>query len=123
MNFFWYFLGFFSAFFIIDIFKNILLLNAFITAEKKILLISLSLLQYKFHAMQIIEIVYDKASEQDSSAEKEKQEVIKKINDKFNAFGDNWIKDLKSNLPHKTNYNNWSEAIEYADKLINNKRL
>lgn len=115
-------LGMFSAFIMISFFKNILLVNAFVNAERQLLLISMSLLQYKYQAISLIEIVYDKAIESDEKYSLEKKQVIEKIHEKFNFFGDQWVESLKNNLPHEIKYNNWIEAVEYAEKLINRKR-
>lgn len=78
----------------------------------------MSLLQYKYQAIQLMEIVYDRASENDSSMINEKKQVINKIHEKFLLFGNEWISDLKKALPYNTEYNNWPEAIEYMEKLL-----
>lgn len=117
-----FFAGMLTAFLLIGLMKKTLILNSFNFSEKQLLLISMSLLQYKYHAIEIIEIVYDKASEDDPKYLKEKQEVINKINEKFNSFGDQWIINLKKILPYETEYNSWKEAIEYAEKLFSKSK-
>lgn len=97
-------------------------MQSFILAERQLLFISLSLLQYKSHIISLIEIAYDRAAEEDKSLLEEKKRVIEKIQEKFLYFSNDWILNLKNNLPYKTDYSNWPEAIEYADKLFSKKR-
>lgn len=110
------------SFLLLQFLKTFLVLQTFKHTEKKLLFISLSLLEYKYHAIEIINIVYDKAIEEDEAKKEEKKKVVEKIHEKFSYFGDEWIRSLKKLLPFETEYNNWKEAIEYADKLFNNKR-
>lgn len=99
-----------------------MIFHSFKLAEKNLLFISLSLLKYKYHAIELINIVYDKAAEGDETKAIEKTKVIEKIHEKFSQFGDEWIFNLKKTLPFETEYSNWKEAIDYADKLFSNKR-
>lgn len=116
-----FFAGMVSGFLIIDIMKRILILNTFNLAEKQLLLMSMSLIQYKYECINIIKIVYERAAEEDAKYAVESKQVIDKIHEKFNYFGDEWINQLKKYLPYETKYNNWHEAVEYLEKLINNK--
>lgn len=122
MSFLLFISGFLFAILVIDIFKKILIIQSFMTAERQLLFISLSLLQYKSHIISLIEIAYDRAAEEDASLVEEKKKVIEKIQEKFLYFSNDWILTLKNNLPYKTDYSNWPEAIEYADKLFSKKR-
>lgn len=115
-------MGMFFCFLLIQFFKNFLIFNSFKLAEKNLLFISLSLLKYKYHAIELMNIVYDRAIEEDQAKIIEKKQVIEKIHEKFSQFGDEWILNLKKTLPFDTEYNNWKEAMDYADKLFNNKR-
>lgn len=114
-----YFAGMLSSFLLIDIMKRILILSTFNLAEKKLLLMSMSLIQYKYECINIIKIVYERAAEEDTKYIDEANKVISKIHEKFNYFGDEWIKQIKNYLPYETKYNNWQEAVEYLEKLIN----
>jgi len=122
MHFIFFFMGMFFCFLLIQFFKNFLIFNSFKLAEKNLLFISLSLLKYKYHAIELMNIVYDRAIEEDQAKIIEKKQVIEKIHEKFSQFGDEWILNLKKTLPFDTEYNNWKEAMDYADKLFNNKR-
>lgn len=122
MNFIFFFLGMLFCFLLMQFFKTFLIFHSFKLAEKNLLFISLSLLKYKYHAIELMNIVYDKAAEDDENKIIEKTKVIEKIHEKFSQFGDEWIINLKKTLPFETEYNNWKEAIDYADKLFNNKR-
>ncbi len=115
--------GMFFGFLIINFFKIVLITNAFLNAERQLLFMAMNLIQFKYHAIGIIEIVYNRASEESPEYLKEKDEVIAKIHEKFNHFGNMWVESVKNNLPHQTKYNNWAQAIEYAEKLfIKNKQ-
>lgn len=122
MNIFMFISGMLFAFLLIDVMKKTIILRAFNNAEKDMLLISMSLLQYKYHAIQLMEIVYDRAAEQNPEIVSEKKEVVKKIHEKFLLFGNIWIEKLKLGLPYETKYKNWPDAVEYAEKLLNNDR-
>lgn len=111
-----------SAFLLIDIMKKVLILSTFNIAEKQLLMISMSLIQYKYECINIIKIVYERAAEDDPKYLEESKKVIEKIHEKFNYFGDEWIKQIKSYLPYETQYNTWYEAVEYLEKLINKKK-
>ena len=108
-------LGILCGFILFEILKNIVLLNAFQKLETQMLFIGMSLLQYKYHAIKIIEISY--SAEPDKKDECDK--VIAKIHEKFDGFGDMWIQNLISHLPYKTQYTNWKTAIQYAEQLLN----
>jgi len=69
-----------------------------------------------------MKIVYERAAEEDKAYIEELKQVINKIHEKFNSFGNEWVKNLKNNLPYETEYNNWEEAIEYANKLFIKKK-
>jgi hypothetical protein len=122
MNFIFFFLGMLFYFLLMQFFKTFLIFHSFKLAEKNLLFISLSLLKYKYHAIELMNIVYDKAAENDETKAIEKIKVIEKIHEKFSQFGDEWIFNLKKTLPFETQYSNWKEAIDYADKLFSNKR-
>ena len=86
--------------------------------EHKFLLAAINLLQYKFHAIELIKLVYDRAAEDDQKYLEEKKLVIAKIEEKYQSFGDEWVVKMKTIFPYNLNYNNWKEAIEYANKLF-----
>ncbi len=82
------------------------------------LLVSMHFIQYKFHALQILEIVHEKASETDPKFAEDYKVIKEKIEEKFNQFGDQWIKNLKITLGYETEYKNWNEATKYIDGLV-----
>ena len=94
----------------------------FKNSEKQLLFISMLLLEYKYQAINLMKIVYDKAAEEDEKYVEEGKKVIEKIHEKFTYFGDNWITNLKKNLPYETPYNSWNDAVEYFNKLITKDR-
>lgn len=108
-------LGILCGFILFEILKNYVLLNVFQRLEMQMLLIAMNLIQYKYHAIKIIEIAY--SSEPDKKEECEK--IVSKIHEKFDGYGDIWIQNLIAHLPYKTQYINWKTAIQYAEQLIN----
>ena len=80
----------------------------------QLLFIAASLIQYKYHAIKIIEISY--SNEPDK--QKECEEIVAKIHEKFDAYGDSWIEYMKSRLPYNTEYSDWKTAIQYAEQLL-----
>ena len=54
-------LGILSGFILFEILKNYVLLNAFQKLELQMLLIAMNLIQYKYHAIKIIEIEIGRA--------------------------------------------------------------
>jgi len=81
------------------------------------------LLQYKYQVLQIINIVYDRASEDDPAYNEERRKVINSIEEKYNSFGNVWINQLKGLLPYDLKYKNWNEAIEYGNKLFSKREI
>jgi len=99
-----------------------MLLNAFKLAEKKFLLMAASLIQLKYHSLEVIEIVYERASEEDAKFVEEKKQIVNKINEKYLLFFNSWVGEIKEFLPYDTEYNNWNQAVEYIDRLITSER-
>jgi hypothetical protein len=118
MNLLWFGIGFVTCYFLIELGKNVVIKSHFIQMEHKFLLAAINLLQYKFHAIELIKLVYDRAAEDDQKYLEEKKLVIAKIEEKYQSFGDEWVIRMKTIFPYNLNYNNWKEAIEYANKLF-----
>jgi hypothetical protein len=108
-------LGVVVGFLFFETLKSIVLLNSFRQLEAQLLFAAMSLLQYKYHAIKIIEISY--SNEPDKKEECEK--IVAKIHEKFDGFGDSWIENLRQRLPYKTEYSDWKSAIQYVEELIN----
>lgn len=121
MSFFWFCAGFVFCYFFIELGKKVLILDSFKKMEYSFLLAAINLLQYKFHAIELMKIVYDRAGEEDPKYLEEKKLVITKIEEKYEYFGNEWIIKMKSIFPYNLEYNNWKEAIEYANKLFNKR--
>ena len=101
---------------------DLVITNTFKIMEKQILLSGFSLMQYKFHALKILEIAYDAAEEKYPSKAEEYKLVVEKVNQKFDDYGNDWIKLLISRLPYKTEYNDWKTALVYAERLLSNRK-
>ena len=86
--------------------------------EYQFLFISLSFLKYKYQMLELMKIVYDKASETDAKFSEDYEKINKKIEQLCEQYGDTWIKDLQNSLGYETKYKNWKEATKYIDSLI-----
>lgn len=114
--------GFFACIFIVSVSINATFVGTFKHMEKQILLSAISLMQYKFHALKILEIAYDAAEEKYPSKAEEYKLVVAKVNEKFDGYGEEWIKLLISRLPYKTEYSDWKTALAYAERLLTNRK-
>ena len=107
-------LGFVCTCIIFELFKSLALFASFKKLEAQLLFVASSLVQYKYHAIKIVEIAY--------SADDEKKEecanIVAKIHEKFDGYGDKWVESLKVNLPYATQYNDWKSAIQYFEQLL-----
>jgi hypothetical protein len=84
--------------------------------EVQLLMMSFTLIQYKYHAISIIKISYSEEPEKKEECEA----IVAKIHEKFDSYGESWIQELRSRLPYKTEYNDWKSALVYVEGLINN---
>lgn len=123
MSFLWFVAGFLTCYIMFELGKNIVIRDSFRRIELQFLLGSLYLLQYKYQIVQIINIVYDRASEDDPKYNEERKKVLNSIEEKYNSFGNVWINQLKSLLPYELEYKNWNEALEYGNKLITKRQI
>jgi len=123
MSFLWFVAGFIACYVMFELGKNIVIRDSFKRIELQFLLGSLYLLQYKYQVLQIINIVYDRASEDDPAYNEERRKVINSIEEKYNSFGNVWINQLKGLLPYDLKYKNWNEAIEYGNKLFSKREI
>jgi hypothetical protein len=114
--------GMLTSFLLIDICKKVIILKTFEAAEQKILLMSMMSIEFKYHVIQLVEIIYDKAIEENQKYASEKEEIINKIHEKYLQFGNLWITQFINLLPYETKYKNWSEAIQYIEKLIKDNK-
>lgn len=107
-------LGVVLGFLSFEILRTFVVLSTYRQLEAQMLFIAMSLIQYKYHAIKIIEISYS----EEPNKKQECEQIVAKIHEKFDAFGDSWVQSLIQKLPYKTEYNDWKTAILYADKLI-----
>ena len=75
--------------------------------------------QLKHHMMQMLDLVYEKASEEDPKYAEEHKKVKEKLEEKFNAFGDEWVKNLTKTLGYSLSYSSWSELIKRVETTAN----
>ena len=122
MNYLWFAGGFVTCYILIELGKNIVIKESFIKIEHRFLLGAIHLLQYKYHALQLMDIVYERAAEEDPKYLEEKKQVLNKIEQKFDLFCNLWIAEMQKILPYNLQYKNWKEALEYADKLFSKRQ-
>jgi hypothetical protein len=121
MNYLWFTGGFVACYIFIELGKNILIKESFVKMEHRFLLGAINLLQYKYQALQLMEIVYERAAEDDPKYLEEKKQVLNKIEEKYDLFANLWIVEMQKIVPYNLQYKNWKEALEYADKLFNKR--
>jgi len=122
MSYLWFAAGFITCYLIIDFGKLLVIRESFSRVEKISLLGVMYLLQYKFHALEILRIAYERAGEENPKYLEEYKQVINKVEEKFNFFGDSWVKNMQSIMPYELQYKSWKEAIEHSNKLFTNKQ-
>lgn len=123
MNYLLFAAGFMTCYLFIEFAKFLVLKESFLRVEKISLLGVIYLLQYKFHALEILRIAYERAAEEDPKYLEEYKQVINKIEERFNFFGDSWVKNMQSIMPYELEYKSWKEAIEHSNKLFTKKQI
>ena len=88
--------------------------------ELQFIIASTELLQLKYHTIQIAEIVYQKAIEEDETKREEFQRVKQKIEEKFDERGNYYINKLQMVLGKKFVHKSWKDAIKFAEAKIKN---
>lgn len=88
--------------------------------ELQFIIASVELLQLKFHSIQIVDLVYEKAKESDPKYDEEHKKTVEKIEQKFNEYGNYYIKRLTSIFGEDFTHKSWLEAIKYAEEKIKN---
>ena len=114
----YYIFGFVSCMLLYEIVKNYAIYYSFRAMELQFLFGALSLIQYKYHAIRIIEACYEEAALTDATKAEECKLVVAKIHEKFDGYGHSWIESLIARLPYKTEYNDWNSAILYGERLL-----
>lgn len=73
---------------------------------------------YKYQVQTILKLVYEKAAESDPQFIQDYENILKASNEKFELFANEWIKNMNETLGYKTEYQNWSEATKYIERLL-----
>lgn len=76
--------------------------------------------QFRYQMHEILEVIYDKASETDPQFKQDFKAIKNKLDEKFNKVGDNWIQNLQKIVGYKLNYSSWRDLIKKADIIIRN---
>ena len=88
--------------------------------EAQFIIGSLYLLQYKYHMLQMLQIIYDKAAESDPKYIEDYEKIIKAVDEKTDKYGEEWFTDLQKTLEHETKYKNWQEVTKYFKETLKN---
>lgn len=81
-----------------------------------------SSLDYKHYSIQLLELVYAEAIEQDASKKEELEKIKLKIEEKYEQFGNSLIINIKHSLDYETEYTDLKGAIKFIeDKLARAK--
>jgi hypothetical protein len=86
--------------------------------ELQFIIASVELLQLKFHSIQIVDLIYEKAKESDPKYEEEHKKTVEKIDEKFNEYGNYYIKRLASVFGEEFTHKSWKDAIKYAEEKM-----
>lgn len=68
----------------------------------------------KYQMLQMLEIIYEKASETDPEYLKDYERIKETLDKKFHQTCDEFIADLQKTLGYNTSYKNWDELITQA---------
>lgn len=83
--------------------------------EVRYLIMSTNLIAWKSHALQILDLTYEKVSEEDPEQKESFKIFRNRVEEKYDKACDLLILHLKSVLPYAVNYNNWKEAMSYLE--------
>jgi len=90
--------------------------------ELKFLLLVSNYLQWREQALEALKITY-KFIEIDKPEEKETyDEMLKKVEEKYNEIIEEYIKDFKKILPYEAEYDNLEGAKKYIAKITRNNK-
>lgn len=76
----------------------------------------------KYQMLQMLEIIYEKAAENDPEFLKDYENIKKSINKNFEKTCNEFISNLQKTLGYNTPYNNWNELINHAALLYSAAR-
>ena len=99
--------------------------NKMMEMELSFLKASLEYCQLKFHMLQMLEVVYDKASEIDVEYKKDYEKIKQTLEKKFDETMNEYIKELRESVGYNTPYNNFNELINHAEiicSMVKNKK-
>ena len=114
--------AFFIGFLIRSLFSHLFIAGAYLKymqdLELKFILLSVNFIQWKAHALQILELTYEKVSEEDPE-QKENFKIFKrKVEEKYEEAGEGFIRHMSNILPYTPKYKNWKQAVEYLERSV-----
>jgi hypothetical protein len=88
--------------------------------ELKFLLLTSNYLQWREQALEALKLTY-KFIEVDKPEEKEiYDEMLKKVEEKYNEIIEEYIKQIKNILPYEADYDNFDGVKKYITKMSRN---
>jgi len=87
------------------------------TIEMQFLFGTMYFISYKENMLKMLEIIYEKASESDLQFIKDYEAIKKKVEEREELLGNQWIKNLRDVLKYETEYENWDQATKYIKQL------
>jgi len=115
-----FFLGFFIrsvVFYSVSTFKYAKFMK---DLELKFLLLTSNYLQWREQALEALKLTY-KFIEVDKPEEKEiYDEMLKKVEEKYNEIIEEYIKQIKNILPYEADYDNFDGVKKYITKMSRN---
>jgi hypothetical protein len=78
--------------------------------------------QKKFHALQVLEIIYDKAGELDPQFKKDYEKIKLTTENKFDEICNEMIASLQKSVGYQLEYSSIQEAMKFVDKNLRNHK-
>jgi hypothetical protein len=87
------------------------------TIEMQFLFGTMYFISYKENMLKMLEIIYEKAGESDPQFIKDYESIKKKVEEREELLGNQWIKNLRDVLKYETEYENWDQVTKYIKQL------
>lgn len=91
--------------------------------ETQFLFMVVQFIEYKYHMIQMMELVYAEKIEQDQQKQLELDKIKQKIEEKFDNFGNEIVINIKKVLDYETEYSDWKGAVKYIEQKLSRVKL
>lgn len=86
--------------------------------EIQFLFMVVQFIEYKHYMLQMLELTYSEKYEQDEEKNLELEKINKKIEEKFDKFGNEIVINIKKVLDYETEYSDWKGAVKYIEQKL-----